>query len=102
MPRLLERINFPKVVTILASTFGIALGACGLTALASSRITGGGGFLLPLAFIELGVMILSAVGLVLTVLVWIIASILGYTGSHGSEPQQLFHSSSADDEEKRD
>ena len=46
MPRLLEHINFPKVVTVLAVSFGVALGACGLTALGSSHDLGG--HLLPL------------------------------------------------------
>ena len=89
MPQLLERINFPKVVTILAITFGVALGACGLTGTGiASR--GGTEILVSLAFIELAVVLLSAVGLVLTVVVWIIASALGKTGHRGSAPQSPF------------
>lgn len=81
MPQLLERINFPKVVTILAITFGVALGACGLTGIAATR--GGNDALMSLAFIELAVILLSAVGLVLTVVVWIIASAFGKTEHRG-------------------
>ncbi len=29
MPRFLENVNFPKLVTVLSVTFGVALGACG-------------------------------------------------------------------------
>lgn len=88
MPQLLERINFPKVVTVLAITFGVALGACGLTGIAATR--GGNDALVSLAFIELALILLSAVGLVLTVVVWIIASALGKTEHRGSAPQRLF------------
>jgi hypothetical protein len=81
MPQLLERINFPKVVTVLAITFGVALGACGLTGIAATR--GGNDAFVSLAFIELAVILLSAVGLILTVVVWIIASALGKTEHRG-------------------
>jgi hypothetical protein len=90
MPQLLERINFPKVVTILAITFGVALGACGLTGTGIAASRGGTEILVSLAFIELAVVLLSAVGLVLTVVVWIIASALGKTGHRGSAPQSPF------------
>ena len=92
MPRLLERINFPKVVTVLAVSFGVGLGACGLTALASSH--GGADYFLPLGLIELAVILLSALGLIVTVIVWIVASLLGQTGS---QPQRLFNDSDKDD-----
>lgn len=95
MPRLLERINFPKVVTVLAITFGVAIGACGLTALGSAK--GGGNYLVTLGLIELAVILLSALGLIVTVIVWIVASLLGQTGYKGSEPQRLFNDSDKDD-----
>jgi hypothetical protein len=75
--RLASGFPFAKVIVVLVSAFGIALGLCGLTAL--------GGFsghnalanaLVPLAFIELAVMLLSAAGLVLTVGVWVVLSII--------------------------
>lgn len=75
MPRLLEHVNFPKIVTVLAITFGVALGACGLTALTSS--TKAAQYLLPFGLVELAVMALSALGLVLTVFVWLVAAAIG-------------------------
>lgn len=95
MPRLLERINFPKVVSVLAVSFGVALGACGLTALGSSHALSG--LLLPLGLIELAVILLSALGLLLTVIVWIIASFLGQAGYKDSEPQRLLGEPDKDD-----
>jgi hypothetical protein len=92
MPRLLERVNFPKVVTVLAITFGVALGACGITGVAAAS-SGGGNFLVTLAFVELAVILLSAAGLVITAIVWIVASLLGQTRSKGSNPQVPFDDS---------
>ena len=94
MPRLLENINFAKIVTVLAIVFGVALGSCGITAVVA--LAGGGrnqGFAAAFMFLgyaELGVMILSAVGLVVVVAIWIIASILGGFDHRGSDPQRLF------------
>jgi hypothetical protein len=82
MPRFLKHVNFPKIVTVLAVTFAVALGACGLTVLASSH--GGGQYAMPLGILELAVMILSAAGLVVTVVVWVIASAIGNLNSKGS------------------
>lgn len=72
MPRLLDRIKFAKIVTILAVTFGIAVGACGLTAVASAGAHGA--VLLPLMFLEMAVMLISALGLVIFLILWIIAA----------------------------
>jgi hypothetical protein len=91
MPRLLESINFPKVVTVLAVTFGVALGACGLTALAANK--GAGQYLLPLGIIELAVMVLSAGGLVLTVIVWVVVAAIGNRGGGESDTIKLFDDS---------
>ena len=90
MPQLLERINFPKIVTVLAVTFAVALGACGLTGTGIATSGGGSDILVPLGFIELAVILLSAFGLVLTGVVWIIAAALGKTEHRGSAPQRLF------------
>jgi hypothetical protein len=75
MRRLLEHFNFPKIFTILAFTFGVALGACGLTVLASG--TAGGGRLMELAIFEMGVMVLSLAGLFVVLILWLLAAILG-------------------------
>ncbi len=78
MPRLLSHINFPKVVTVLAVTFGVALGACGVTALmANSPAFSNGNAALGFGVIELVVMLLSAAGLVLTAIVWFVVALVG-------------------------
>lgn len=82
MPRLLEHVNFPKIVIVLSVTFGVALGACGLTAVVGD--TKAGAFLVPFGIVELGIMVLSAVGLVLTAIVWIVVAAIGNRG--GGEP----------------
>lgn len=86
MPRLLEHINFPKTISILATIFGIALGACGLTAVASAKFPG----LASLGFIELAIIILSAVGLAVMATLWVIATALGLGRRKESEIQRLF------------
>ena len=98
MSPLREHINFPKIVTVLAVTFAIALGACGLTVLVSSH--GGGAYALPLGMLELAVMGLAAFGLIVTVIVWVVASALGNLGHKGSEPQRLFEKENDDDQRK--
>jgi len=75
--RLADRIPFVKIIVVLVCAFGIAMGLCGLTALGAM---GGHGalsnFLPSLGVIELGVMLLSAAGLVLTVVAWVVLSII--------------------------
>jgi hypothetical protein len=97
MPRLLERINFSKVVTILAVTFVVAIGACGLTAFASNSF---GSFAVVLGVIELGVMILSAIGLAVMLILWLIAAIMGVNRTAGSDTMGL--SDPKDENDKRD
>ena len=91
MPRLLERINFPKVTTILAITLVVAIGACGISFRASGGSSG------MLALIEVAAIVLSLGGLVSTLILWIIAALLGQTGNKGSEPQRLFDNSDNED-----
>ena len=91
---MLNQINFPKVVTVLAIVFGVSLGLCGLTALASSRFQMGGA-LVGLGLLELAVMALSGVGLVVTVVAWVIASAVGGP-SRGADPQKVFESKDDD------
>jgi len=87
---LVDHVNFAKIVTVLAVVFGISIGLCGLTAALSSQMGGGGDFLLPLGIIELIAMGLSAVGLVLTVVVWVIASIVAGRGGRSDRTIKLF------------
>ena len=88
-----HRISFAKVVTVQAVLFGIGLGLCGLDYLLAAKGIGksteefGVG---PLDGVSLVVMILSAFGLVITVIVWIIAAVVGSFGEKVSQPQKLF------------
>lgn len=78
---LVDRVNFARIVTVLAIVFGISIGMCGLTAVFSSRLGGAESIAVALGFIELIAMGLSALGLVLTVVVWVIASIFKGSGA---------------------
>jgi hypothetical protein len=86
---LADRIPFAKIVTILAVTFGVALGLCGMTVLVSSNTHLGGSAMMPLGVLELVVMVLSAAGLVLTTIAWVIASALGGFRRRERKPVKL-------------
>jgi hypothetical protein len=93
LPRLLENVNFPKVITVLACVFGVSLGLCGLTAWLSSmnRLGGSDQMFLGFGMIEMAAMILSAVGLVLMTILWVFASAVNrVSGRSSSDPQKLF------------
>jgi hypothetical protein len=103
---LADRFPFAKIVTILAIVSGISLGLCGLnwvlisagSHLGSQREFNFGGPVLGiLGIVELAVILLSALGLVLTVIVWLIATAVGNFVPHSNDPQKLFDDS--DDEE---
>jgi hypothetical protein len=91
---LVDRIPFAKIVTILAIVFGVALGLCGATlGLANSRsdfIFAKDQFLIPAGIIEIIVMALSAVGLLVTVIAWVVLGITSGFSRSGAEPQKLF------------
>ncbi|HTV16566.1 MAG TPA: hypothetical protein VMD92_15855 [Acidobacteriaceae bacterium] len=94
MPQLLERVNFPKVVTVLAVSLGVGLGLCGLNFVAVSALGGGSGgiatALITTAWLELLVMVLSAVGLVVALAMWGAVKVIHSHRSAGSGPQRLF------------
>ncbi|HEX8811134.1 MAG TPA: hypothetical protein VF742_03990 [Terracidiphilus sp.] len=92
MPRLFEGINFPKVITILAAIFGVSLGLCGLTAILSNTRLGQGGMLFGLGMIELATIILSAVGLVIMTILWVVSAAFGSFGT-SADSQKLFDDS---------
>jgi hypothetical protein len=71
MPRWLERVNFPKLLTVFAVAFAIALGACGLTVLVPGRN------LIGFGLVALGVMILAAAGVLVVLILWLVAAIFG-------------------------
>lgn len=104
MLRWLERVNFSRIVMVLAVTFGIALGLCGLNFAAVAGLRGRGGLgtlLITTAWLELGAMILSAAGLVLCLAGWGVRTMIA-TIRHGrSTPQRLFDDDSSDDETRR-
>jgi len=97
---LIERIPFAKMITLLAIIFGVSLGTCGMTALVSSRMPNGAALFVFLAILELIAALLSAAGLVLTVIMWIVLSAVNSLSRKRSEPQQLFDDSNNGDKDK--
>lgn len=83
-----NRLSFAKIVTILAVAFGIGLGLCGLSALLPS--SGEEFHTNWLSLPSLLIMVLSFVGLIVTLLIWIIASAIGGFSTKRSDPQTLF------------
>ena len=49
--------------------------------------------LMGLGFLELAAMILSAAGLVVTAIVWVVVAIVGSFGEKVSQPQKVFEDS---------
>jgi hypothetical protein len=94
--RLIDRLPFAKIVVVLAIVFGVAVGLCGLNlALTTSGAFNSGGqfattILIGSGMLEVGVMLLSGVGLLLTVVVWVFASAVGGASKDDLEPQKLF------------
>jgi len=86
------RITFAKIVTVLAVGFGIGLGLCGLDYLLAANGIGksheefGVG---PLDAVSLVVMVLSAIGLVLTTILWVVFAAVGSFSRKDSEPPRL-------------
>jgi hypothetical protein len=79
-----SRISFAKVVVVLAVVFGIGVGLCGLDIFLASKGIGksteefGVG---PLDGVSIVVMVVSALGLVITVIAWIGAAIFKGSGA---------------------
>jgi hypothetical protein len=93
-PSWLERINFARIIAILAIVFGISLGLCGLNFFVVTsgmgREIGIAPFLGFAGIAELALMALSGIGLVLAAIVWVIASMFGQFNNRNSEPERLF------------
>jgi len=89
---LIDRIPFPKIVTVLAAAFGVSLGLCGLTFLLSSKsgIYHGERLFVGLGLLELVTMVLSAAGLLLTVVAWVTLAAVSSFQEKVSQPQKLF------------
>jgi hypothetical protein len=100
-----HRISFAKVVVVLAVLFGIGVGLCGVDIFLASRGIGkstqefGIG---PLDAVSIVVMALSALGLVITVVAWIIAAVVGNFGKKVSQPQKLFDEADDTKTDKKD
>jgi len=75
--RLVDRIPFAKIVTVLATVIGISLGLCGATFFLSRGAGSGSGVFIGLGIMELVAIGVSIAGLLLTLLVFVTLSILG-------------------------
>jgi hypothetical protein len=93
-----QRSGFPfaRIVVILACTFGVGLGLCGLNGVlsASGAAMGDSNSVMgPLmgvvAVVSLLAMVLSGLGLILTVIAWVVSEAFGL-GWGRSDPQTLF------------
>jgi hypothetical protein len=95
---LVDRFPFAKIVTVLSIAFGIGLGLCGLSAIlpASGEEFHTNWLSLP----SLLIMVLSFLGLLVTLLVWVIASALGGFSAKSSNPQTLFGNPDGDSKER--
>jgi hypothetical protein len=92
-----DRSRFAKTVTVLAVVFGIGLGLCGLS------------YILPssdnefhtnwLSGVSLLVIVLSFLGLVVSLIIWAIRGIIGSSTERTSATQTLFGDS---EEEHKD
>ena len=98
---LVDRIPFPKIFTVLAIVLGISLGLCGLTTFVSLGAGNGRSLLMTLGILELGAIVLSLVGLLVTVVAWIVlAPVAGFSRKE-SDTQRLFDDADNEREEKR-
>jgi hypothetical protein len=91
---LVDRIPFAKIITVLAIAFGVSLGLCGLNLVLSvngERLPQPFTQLLGItSFAEIAGIVLSALGLVVTVILWVVLSITSRFGPTDSGQQQLY------------
>lgn len=87
---LVDRFPFAKTVTVLAIAFGIGLGLCGLSAVLPS--SGEEFHTNWLSLPSLLIMVLSFLGLIITLIIWVITSAIGSS----SDTQTLFGDSEED------
>lgn len=86
---LVDRIPFAKILLGLVAVFVLSLGSCGATLVfggsqASGNLVGG------LVVAEIAGMALSAIGLVVTAILWVTLSVIGSSQEKVSQPQKLF------------
>jgi hypothetical protein len=99
-----DRVPFAKIITVLAVAFGVGLGLCclnGTLAAAGVARKSIGAFADPIlsiiGILSLAVMILSAIGLIITTILWVIAAVVGSFSPKESEPQRLFEEKDNED-----
>jgi hypothetical protein len=89
-----ERIPFAKILIGLVLVFLVSLGLCGvsfvLTLQSTNGHSGNGNSLSHAIGYELVVMVLSAAGILVTCIVWIVAVVVGNSREKVSQSQKLF------------
>jgi hypothetical protein len=91
---LVDRFPLAKTVTVLAIAFGIGLGLCGLSAVLPS--SGEEFHTNWLSLPSLLVMVFSFLGLIITLIIWVITSAIGSFSVKNSGTQTLFGDSEED------
>ena len=103
--RLVDRIPFAKILIGLTIVFGLSLGLCGVSFVLGwqGKVPAGMAQLLDRsAGVEILFMVLSALGVVLTGVAWVVAAIVGSSLAKVSEPQKLFDEGDDTKLDKRD
>jgi hypothetical protein len=97
---LVDQIPFAKLVAIFAAGFGIGLGLCGLGFFLPAHGVGRGRGdeefgMAPISLVSLVIVIVSFVGLIVTLLMWALLAVLESFGIGGDkgEVQKLFDDS---------
>jgi hypothetical protein len=87
-----KKSAFAKVTIVMALAFVVGVGLCGLDYVLAGNGIGksteefGVG---PLDNVSLAVMILSAIGLAITLVLWLVVTVVRSVSRKGSEPQEL-------------
>jgi formate-dependent nitrite reductase membrane component NrfD len=90
--QLLERIPFAKIIVAQAILFAIALGLCRLDAHLTEhgqKITGTmDGFIFLTSLMQLGVITLTGVGIIVTLVLWLVAALAREFGKGNANRQE--------------
>ena len=84
--RLIDRIPFAKIITVLAIVFGVSLGLCGVTIVFASSGIAKDNILASFGILALIAIAVSITGLLLTLLVFVTLSIFRAFGEKVSQP----------------
>jgi hypothetical protein len=103
---LIDRIPFARILIGLTIVFVLSLGLCGLGFVSSWQGEDMPSRLSPLMSqawrLDVLVMVLSALGVVVTGVAWVVAAIVGSSLAKASEPQNLFDEGDDTKLDKRD